>query len=142
DGATGATGADGATGATGADGATGATGATGPEPVLAYGDVYTPASGSGWAAEVGNSVGFMQNAPLVDVTHTVETSEINILEDGNYAIHYTLVLTEPSDIVLSLAVNGVTVVSTSVPTGNEAGEFSDSAILSLVTGDVVTLRID
>jgi hypothetical protein len=83
-----------------------------------------------------------KTALLVNVTHTAETSGINIPEDGDYKIQFTIILTEPSDNVLSLAVNGVTAISTSVPTRNVVGEFSDSAILSLVTGDVVTLRID
>ncbi|HMM06654.1 MAG TPA: hypothetical protein PKD52_08330 [Clostridiales bacterium] len=138
----GPTGPQGDIGPTGPQGDIGPTGPTGAEPILTYGYVYTPVSGSDWAAEAENSVGFMENGPLVNVTHTVETSGINILEAGDYEIHYTFVLTEPSDIVLSLAVNGVAVVSTSVPTGNGVGEFSDSAILSLAAGDVVTLRID
>jgi len=141
-GPTGPTGDIGPTGPTGATGDTGPTGPTGPEPILAYGYVYTSVSGSSRAAEAGTNLVFMGNGPLNNVIHIVETSEINILEAGDYEIHYTFVLTEPSDIVLSLAVNGVMVVSTSVPAGNEAGEFSDSSILSLAAGDVVTLRID
>ncbi|WP_101696983.1 BclA C-terminal domain-containing protein [Clostridium minihomine] len=108
----------------------------------AYGYVYTPVSQSAHVAQAGFDVAFLNNGPLKNITHMVETSEINILEDGDYEIYYTFVLAEPADIFISIAVNGIVAVSTTIPSLNQIGEHSNSAILTLNAGDVVTLRID
>ncbi|MGI5899723.1 MAG: hypothetical protein ACOX8S_07350 [Christensenellales bacterium] len=63
-GPTGPQGDIGPTGPQGETGPQGDTGPTGPNPILAYGYVYTPVSGSDWAAEAGNNVVFMQNGPF------------------------------------------------------------------------------
>ena len=111
------------------------------ENEAAYGYVYTPYNELGWVAEAGTDVIFMENGRLVNTSHLVETSQINILEDGDYEIHYTFVLNEPSDALVSIAVNGEIVTSTTVPILNQAGEFSNSSILTLVAGNIITLHI-
>jgi hypothetical protein len=57
-------------------------------------------------------------------------------------ISYSVVITNNVDATVSIAVNGTAAVSTSTPTQLLIGEYSDSAILSLNAGDVVTLRIE
>lgn len=107
----------------------------------AYGYVFNPLGETTWAAALDTALTFMQNGPLVNINHTPETSEIYVLETGDYEVHYTIAINSPIDAVLAIAINGTIMYSTAINTQLSVGEFSDSSILSLTAGDIVTLRL-
>lgn len=108
--------------------------------VAKFGYVYNPTN-TETAIEQGSDFIFQNNGPLNGISHTAGTTQIIVPEAGNYQIEYTVVLTNNTDAIISIAVNGTVVSSTSVPTQSVLGEFSDSAILALAAGDSVTLRV-
>ena len=136
----GPTGPEGPTGPTGPIGPGGPEGPTGPG-ITVYGYAYSPLD-EAYAVMLPGNVIFNCNGPLTGITHTVETAQMTVPATGDYLIEYTVVVANNIDAVISIAVNGITEVSTSVPTQTEIGEFSDSSILSLEAGDIVTLRIE
>jgi hypothetical protein len=91
---------------------------------------------------LGSDLTFNSNGPLNQITHTAGTTAITVPNTGIYMISYSVVITNNVDATVSIAVNGTVAVSTSTPTQLLIGEYSDSAILSLNAGDVVTLRIE
>ena len=76
------------------------------------------------------------------ITHTPGAAPITIEQTGVYKINYSISISNNIDATVNLAVNGVVVNSADVPTEIMVGTFSNSIILSLTAGDVITLRIE
>jgi hypothetical protein len=85
---------------------------------------------------------FSNNGVLQGITHTPGTAPITIEQTGVYKINYSISISNNIDATVTIAVNGVDVNSAAVPTEIMVGTFSNSIILSLTAGDVITLRIE
>jgi hypothetical protein len=135
----------GPTGPTGPQGETGPTGSPGPTGpgITVFGYMFTPlGENSETATLLPGNIPFSDNGLLMGVLHTAGTAEITVPESGPYTINYSISITNEIDTVVSIAVNGVVVNSTSVPTQLSFGTFGNSIILSLLTGDIVTLVVE
>ncbi|MED3742961.1 collagen-like protein, partial [Peribacillus psychrosaccharolyticus] len=146
-GVTGATGDTGATGVTGATGDTGATGVTGPT-----GDTgATGATGGGLSefAYIYNlvaqvvaleaDVSFSTNGLITPgITHAPGTSTISVTTAGIYEVTFSTTHVEPSQFALFL--NGAEVAGTVYGSGAGTQQNNGQVILSIASGDVLTLR--
>ncbi len=110
-------------------------------PAFAY--VYDRVNLSNAIIGGGADVPFSDNGPLSGVTHTAGTTSLTVSNAGTFKIDYRLNLLSAGAVSrIAIAVNGSvdasTIITALAPTGPVAG----SAILSLVAGDVLTLRND
>ena len=137
-GVTGATGAQGPTGPTGANGATGPTGPTGS--IASYGYIYELATIADATVVGGADVPFSNNGPLFSITHTAGITTIIVSNTGTYLISFSANITAGIGSAIAVAVNGTVDASTQVPFLVATGEIGGSAVLTLVAGDVITLR--
>jgi hypothetical protein len=94
------------------------------------------------AVLLSGDVRFSNNGIMQGITHTPGAAPITIEQTGVYKINYSISISNNIDATVTLAVNGVDVSSASVPTEIMVGTFSNSFILSLTAGDVITLRIE
>ena len=88
----------------------------------------------------GEDVLFSNNGPLTGITHTLGTSTITVNNTGAYEINYSMNIIAGIGSEIAIAVNGIVDASTPVSVIVNAGSISGTAILSLVAGDVITLR--
>lgn len=136
----GATGPAGPAGINGTNGATGATGATGP------------AGGSGGSSQYGYIYNLnAQVVPLetavifsstgvhtAGVTHRLGSSDIVVVNKGDYTVTFSVSGTEPNQFALFL--NGVVVAETVYGSGAGTQQNTGQAILAIGANDVLTLR--
>jgi hypothetical protein len=141
-GPTGATGATGATGPTGPSGGpvgptgpTGATGATGAAGGLsAFGYVFNTDLET---VALESAITFDFNGPLVGITHAPNTTNVNVTNAGTYAVYFTVESNNPNQ--FTIFVNGAPATSTVYGTGAGTQPNTGFAILTLSSGDVLTL---
>jgi hypothetical protein len=133
-------GTNGANGAPGINGTNGATGATGP------------AGGSGGSSQYGYIYNLnAQVVPLetavifsstgvhsAGITHGLGSSDIIVVNKGDYTVTYSVSGTEPNQFALFL--NGVAVAGTVYGSGAGTQQNTGQAILSIGANDVLTLR--
>lgn len=135
----------GATGPTGPQGEIGPTGPEGPTGpgITVFGYVFTPfEENSETAVTLPGNILFSDNGLLEGITHAAGTAEIIVPTDGPYMISFSLTLGNAVDLTVSIAINGVVVDSSSVPSQAMAGTLSSSMILSLLADDIVTLMVE
>ena len=134
-GATGVTGATGPTGATGATGVTGPTGATGAISDYAY--IYN--TGAETVAVEGDTT-FDTNGPMTaGFSHVPGSATVTVNSTGVYSIDFSI-RESTGAAQFALADNGTVIPSTIFGGGISEVQLSGQAIVSLVAGDVLTLR--
>ena len=106
----------------------------------AFGYFYTPYRASRWAIESGNFFVFYENGPSRNISHDPVTSEIMVLESGQYEINYIFAFAEPADIVITLLVNNVP--AQSIPLSNFTGVLNDTLVLPLTAGSVLKWQFE
>jgi hypothetical protein len=132
-GATGPTGATGSTGGTGAQGATGATGPAGGG-LSAYGYIYALIRQD---VAIDAAVLFDAQSDLVNIENRVGSSDIGILENGNYLVGFSVTGTEPNQ--FAIFVNGRVVPGSIYGSGAGTQQNNGQVIVRLEKGDTVTL---
>jgi hypothetical protein len=132
-GATGPTGATGSTGGTGAQGATGATGPAGGG-LSAYGYIYALIRQD---VAIDAAVLFDAQSDLVNIENRVGSSDIGILENGNYLVGFSVTGTEPNQ--FAIFVNGTVVPGSIYGSGAGTQQNNGQVIVRLEKGDTVTL---
>ncbi|PIT83090.1 collagen-like protein [Limnohabitans sp. 15K] len=135
-GETGATGAAGAAGGTGAQGATGATGATGPAGggLSAYGYIYALIRQD---VAIDAAVLFDGQSGLVNIENKAGSSDISILENGNYLVSFSVSGTQSNQ--FAIFVNGRVVPGSIYGSGAGTQQNNGQVIVRLEKGDTVTL---
>lgn len=144
---TGATGMMGATGPQGPQGLQGATGATGPagESVVglsAYGGLYSTDVTPIALTTTPTTVTLPSSMPLQNLTYG--TDSVTIAETGDYELNYRLAgnATPSSLVTLQVANNGTAIPSTQLTDlVEDTGIMYGTAIVTLATGDVLTLQL-
>lgn len=143
-GPTGATGLQGMAGPIGPQGLTGATGPQGPQGIQG---IQGPAGTSDYAyvynlgfqsVALEADVSFDTNGVSSGITHTAGTAAIVIVSAGTYNISFSVSSTAPNQFALYL--NGSPVAGGTYGSGSGTQQNNGSVILSLLPGDIVTLR--
>jgi len=129
----GATGATGATGGTGAQGETGATGPAGGG-LSAYGYIYALIRQE---VAIDAAVLFDAQSDLLNIEYKVGSSDISILENGNYLVGFSIAGTEPNQ--FAIFVNGRVVPGSIYGSGAGTQQNNGQVIVRLEKGDTVTL---
>jgi hypothetical protein len=129
-------------GPTGLTGLQGLIGPTGPQGLIgsgltAFGNVYNLAAS---ALVPGlTDIPLSDNGLLTNITHVAGSPDLAIGETGTYRVSYHLSVTLGVGAQVALTVNDAVVASTAA-TLLVAGPLSGSTILSLVAGDVLSIR--
>jgi hypothetical protein len=141
-GATGATGPIGLTGAAGPAGATGAigpiglTGASGTSGLSQYGYIFNL---SAQVVPLETAVTFSANGVrTAGITHALGSSDIIVVNAGDYKVSFSVSGTEPNQFALFL--NGVMVAGTVYGSGAGTQQNSGQAIITIGANDILTLR--
>jgi hypothetical protein len=123
-------------GATGATGSTGGTGATGPAGggLSAYGYIYALIRQD---VAIDAAVLFDAQSDLVNIENKVGSSDIGILENGNYLVGFSITGTEPNQ--FAIFVNGRVVPGSIYGSGAGTQQNNGQVIVRLEKGDTVTL---
>lgn len=129
----GATGATGSTGGTGAQGATGATRPAGGG-LSAYGYIYALIRQD---VAIDAAVLFDAQSELLNIESRVGSSDITILENGNYLVGFSVTGTEPNQ--FAIFVNGRVVPGSIYGSGAGTQQNNGQVIVKLEKGDTVTL---
>jgi len=132
----GPTGVAGATGPAGPTGLAGATGATGPGGSSDYGYIYnlTPQT-----VAVEDDVLFDSNGVLTaGITHAPGTSQITVVNAGDYKVTFSVSGTESNQFALFL--NGIEVAGTVYGSGAGTQQNTGQSIITIGANDVLTLR--
>jgi hypothetical protein len=129
----GTTGATGATGGTGAQGETGATGPAGGG-LSAYGYIYALIRQE---VAIDAAVLFDAQSDLLNIEYKVGSSDISILENGNYLVGFSIAGTEPNQ--FAIFVNGRVVPGSIYGSGAGTQQNNGQVIVRLEKGDTVTL---
>ena len=126
----------GATGSTGGTGAQGATGATGPAGggLSAYGYIYALIRQD---VAIDAAVLFDAQSELLNIESRVGSSDITILENGNYLVGFSVTGTEPNQ--FAIFVNGRVVPGSIYGSGAGTQQNNGQVIVKLEKGDTVTL---
>jgi hypothetical protein len=129
-------GAAGAAGGTGAQGATGATGATGPAGggLSAYGYIYALIRQD---VAIDAAVLFDGQSGLVNIENKAGSSDISILENGNYLVSFSVSGTQSNQ--FAIFVNGRVVPGSIYGSGAGTQQNNVQVIVGLVKDDKVTL---
>jgi hypothetical protein len=88
----------------------------------------------------GADVPFSNNGPMLNTNHTASMTTISVTEAGVYKIDYGVNMTAGVGSAISIAINGTVDASTNISALVATGHISGSAMLTLVAGDVITLR--
>jgi len=88
----------------------------------------------------GTDVPFSNNGPLSDIIHSPNSTVVVVLTTGLYEINYGISITAGVGAQIAIAVNGTVDPSTRISALITTGEITGSAILSLTSGDIITLR--
>lgn len=88
----------------------------------------------------GADIPFSNNGPLSSIMHTAGTTVVIIPDAGTYEVDYSINITAGVGSQIAVAVNGTVDASTSVPALVPTGHISGKALLSLASGDIITLR--
>lgn len=83
------------------------------------------------------AINFSSNGPLVGITHAPGTDAINITNAGVYAVTFSVSGVEPNQ--FAIFVNGAPATDTVYGSGAGTQQNTGQAILTLSTGDVITL---
>ena len=126
----------GATGSTGGTGAQGATGATGPAGggLSAYGYIYALLPQS---VAIDAAVLFDGQSGLVNIENTAGSTDISVLQSGNYLVSFSIAGTEPNQ--FAIFVNGRVVPGSIYGSGAGTQQNNGQVIVGLVKDDKVTL---
>lgn len=128
-------GARGATGATGAAGVDGARGDTGPAGgISAYGYIYAL---NRQDVAIDAAVLFDAQSDLLNIEHQLDSSDISILQDGNYLVSFSITGTEPNQ--FAIFVNGAVVPGSIYGSGAGTQQNHGQVIVSLREKDTLTL---
>ena len=106
----------------------------------AYGYVYELATIADATVVGGADVVLSNNGPLSNVSHTAGTTTITVTTAGQYHVSWYVNITAGVGSSFAVVVNGAVDPSTNVNSLVVTGEVSGNAILTLVAGDVLTLR--
>ena len=128
------------TGSTGPAGPTGPTGATGPQGpangLSQYGYIYNLGA---QIVPLESDISFDTNGVLTTgITHTPGTSQIHVINTGDYMITFSVSSVQPDQ--FALFVNGVQVTGTVYGSGAGTQQNNGQAIITLGANDVLTLR--
>ncbi len=135
-GPTGATGPAGPTGPTGPAGTNGVNGTNGSSGSSDYGYIYNLTAQT---VAIDAVVFFDSNGVLTaGITHGLGSSDIKIVNAGDYKVNFSVSGTEPNQFALFL--NGVQVPGTVYGSGAGTQQNSGQAILTIGANDVLTLR--
>lgn len=130
-------------GPSGPSGPTGPTGPTGPAgtALSAYGYVYVKST-SVYEISYGDSVGWTDLGPMLNVTASPGAANITIGTSGEYRVSWFANVDSSLEATFAVAVNGTVNPSTEVNMDQsiKTGEISGQAILPLTAGDVLTLH--
>jgi hypothetical protein len=88
----------------------------------------------------GADVPFSNNGPLAGISHTPSLTTITVTAAGKYKISYNISITAGVGAQMAIAVNGMVDASTPITALVATGQISNTAILTLAAGDVITLR--
>lgn len=88
----------------------------------------------------GSDIALSNNGPLTGVTHSAGSSTITVPTAGVYKIDYSVSITAGIGAAVAVAVNGSVDASSSIPLLIATGNVSNSLLLTLAAGDVLTLR--
>lgn len=126
----------GAMGSTGGTGAQGATGATGPAGggLSAYGYIYALIRQD---VAIDAAVLFDAQSELLNIESRMGSSDITILENGNYLVGFSVTGTEPNQ--FAIFVNGRVVPGSIYGSGAGTQQNNGQVIVKLEKGDTVTL---
>ncbi|WP_427854421.1 BclA C-terminal domain-containing protein, partial [Desulfosporosinus metallidurans] len=108
--------------------------------LASFGYVYDLAILANATIAGGSDVPFSDNGPLTNITHVAGSTTITVVTTGIYEIFYSVSFTAGLNASFALTVNGTVDASTPVPALVSVGEIAGQAILSLVAGDLITLR--
>jgi len=97
--------------------------------------VYQLATPGDATISVGADISFSHHDSLDGISHTGGTAAVTIDTTGTYRIDYSARTSAAIEAEIAIAVNDVVDVSTSIPVTD-----SGSVELSLIAGDVITLR--
>lgn len=126
-------------------GPVGPPGPTGPQGpagsgLSAYAFVNTFASIATATVVGGADIPFSNSGPMVGIAHTPGVTTMLIGAAGVYEIDYSVSLTGGIGSQIGVAVNGVVLNASTVPVLVAAGNVSGRIMVSLASGDVLTLR--
>ncbi len=111
----------------------------GSSGITTFGYVYD-LSPVGQTVAGGADVTFSNNGPLSGVTHTAGTTSLTVPTAGTYDISFSVNTTAGVGAAIAIAVNGSVDASTNVNLLVATGLTSGHVMLTLTSGDILTLR--